>query len=100
MYPDITGISKIDFTYHLEVVLKSEYESLINTAKHRMVDDGRYRLIYVPLQEGIKYELYDNGVEIPFEHSLKGEELKEKLFDFMKKDENITFRNGFAVPKR
>jgi len=103
MYPDITAISTIDFTYNLEVVLKKEYEPLVRTAKHRMVDDGRFRLIYVPEREGVRYELYDRVSDPAFANDIaakdkkKVEELKKKLFEFMQKDRSIVFRNGFAV---
>ena len=106
MYPDITSISKIDYTYNLEVVLKNDYEALVNTAKHRMVDDGKYRLIYIPTRSGIKYELYDMENDKEFAHDLSGKnqrkllELKKKLFEFMSKDKNIVFKNDFAVPER
>lgn len=98
MYPDITGISAIDFTYNMEVVLKKSFEALVNTAKHRMVDDGRYRLIYIPTRQGIRYELYDGSKDITGQNPKKAAELKTRLFGFMQKDKNIVFKNGFAVP--
>lgn len=104
MYPDITGISKIDFACNLEVVLKDEYEDLVRVAKHRMVDDGRYRLIYVPTISGIQYQLYERPSDPLFEHDCAGREpgrtaaLKKILNADMRKDASITFRNGYAVP--
>lgn len=105
MYPDITGLSKIDFTYNMEVVIKDEYEHLINIAKHRMVDDGTYRLIYIPTRDGVKYELFNIRKDPAFKYNLypqmpsKADELKKQLFSFMAKDKKITFKNNFAVYK-
>ena len=106
MYPDITGLSRIDFTYNLEVVIKDEYRDLINTAKHRMVDDGRYRLIYAPTRQGMIYELFDRQTDPSFERNLVGEmpekvrELKKKLFAYMTKDPTIIMKNEYAVPQQ
>lgn len=104
MYPDITGISKIDFACNMEVVLKDEYEALARVAKHRMVDDGRFRLIYVPTIDGVRYQLYDRITDPLFEHECSASEpartsaLKKILQDDMLKDAEVVFRNDFAVP--
>jgi hypothetical protein len=106
MYPRIEQIARIDNTCNNEIVMKNEYEDLVNTAKHRMVDDGRYRLIYVPLKDRIKYELYDKENDKQFANDLSSKNpakvtaLKKKLFEFMGKDKNIVFKDGFAVPKK
>jgi hypothetical protein len=104
MYPDITGLSRIDFTCNREVVLKEEYEHLINAAKHRMVDDGRYRLIYVPKRSGIQYELYDTLKDPAYSHSIINEQpliaakLKRRLFDYLKQDAQYTLDNEYMIP--
>ena len=106
MYPDITSLSKIDYTYNLEVVLKKEYEALVNTAKHRMVDDGAFRLIYEPLRQSVVYELYDEVNDPAFAanvaalHKDKVQTLKKKLEEFMLKDKNAVIKNDYVVPER
>ncbi|MBN1823573.1 MAG: sulfatase [Endomicrobiales bacterium] len=106
MYPDVTGLSRIDFTYNLEVVLREDYEELVNTAKHRMVDDGNYRLIYIPTSEGVEYELYDTAADPLFKKDIsktngkKFEEMKRLLLSLMKKDRKITFKKGYSVLSR
>lgn len=106
MYPDITGLSRVDFTCNLEVVIKDEYRDLINTAKHRMVDDGRYRLIYAPTRAGVIYELYDRRSDPGFTRNIASvlpattRELRRKLEQFMSRDQSVVFINGFSVPRR
>ncbi|MCX7678097.1 MAG: sulfatase [Spirochaetes bacterium] len=60
LYPDITGISHIDFHFGNEIILRDEYRDLVNLAKHRYAYDGRYKLIYMPLVNRTAYELYDS----------------------------------------
>ncbi|MBN1621178.1 MAG: sulfatase [Endomicrobiales bacterium] len=92
MYPDITGISEIDFTYNMEVIIKDKYQDLLNIAKHRMIDDGNYRLIYIPTREGVKYELYDiknetgYNVDVADKNPRKVRELKQVLIKLMEND--------------
>jgi arylsulfatase A-like enzyme len=103
MYPDLACLLQVDFTGNLEIIVKDHYRGLINTAKHRMVDDGRYRLIYVPTRQGIMYELYDRQTDPAFTRNIaalvpeKTQELKKKLFEYMAKDATVVFKNGFAV---
>ena len=49
LYPDITGISEIDFNFDNQIVLSEGYRDLVNLARHRYAHDGRYKLIYNPL---------------------------------------------------
>jgi hypothetical protein len=92
MYPDITGISEIDFTYNMEVVIKDKYKELINIAKHRMIDNGKYRLIYMPTRNGIIYELYDvkakDGYKTDISQKMPAivKKMKSELFNYMKND--------------
>jgi len=58
-YPDISGLLEVDFNYRNEGVVKEEYQNVIKTAKHRTIYTDRYKLIYVPLSSGVKFELYD-----------------------------------------
>ncbi len=104
LYPDVTGLTKVDFTYHMEVVLKEEYEGLTTLAKHRMIDDGTYRLIYTPARDGIRFELYRPAADPRYEMNLlekqpqKAAELKKKLFAYMEKDKNCILRNDYLLP--
>jgi hypothetical protein len=98
MYPDITGLSEVDFTYNLEAVIKKEYKDLMVIAKHRMIDDGKYRLIYIPTRDGVKFELYDlkakDGYinDVSLKYPAKVKEMKVKLFNILDTNESVYIR--------
>lgn len=100
MYPDIVELGTIDTEYNNEVIIKPEYRDLTNIAKHRMVYDGRYKLIYIPTREGISFELYDTRNDpdelenIVDKNPRKVVELKTKLQRWMEKG---LWRNGYFV---
>ncbi|MBI5814093.1 MAG: sulfatase [Nitrospinae bacterium] len=58
-YPGITQLCEIDFDWREEVVIKKRYHPLAVTAKHRMVSDGKYKIIVMPTEKGVVTELYD-----------------------------------------
>ena len=104
MYPDIIGLGAIDDTYHNEVVVKPEYRALTNIAKHRMIRTKDYKLIYIPTREKIMWELYDENRDpeelnnIAVQNPQVVGELQGKLYDWMGKDKNSFWRNGYFVP--
>ncbi|MBZ0272443.1 sulfatase-like hydrolase/transferase [bacterium] len=59
VYPDITTIGEIAKDDDRAIVIKDQYLPITNIAKHRMVFDGRYKLVYMPTPDGIRWELYD-----------------------------------------
>ncbi len=59
-YPDVSVLCRIDAP-RFDVVLKNEYSDLINIAKHRTVFDEKYKVIYIPTREGVRYEMYRRG---------------------------------------
>jgi len=58
-YPNVTGLCEIDDEWRKEVVIKERYQPLVVAAKHRMVSDGKYKLIVMPTENGPVSELYD-----------------------------------------
>ncbi len=58
-YPGVAGMTEVDADHGDEVVLSREMRPLAIVAKHRMVRDGRYKLVYVPTRSGVRYFLYD-----------------------------------------
>jgi len=104
MYPDITKLSIVDFHFDNQVVLNDDYRDVINMAKHRYVDDGRYRLIYIPLHDKIEYELFDT-VKDPLcreniinSNKAAAARLKEKLFEWIERNHDVLIKKGFIYP--
>jgi hypothetical protein len=60
MYPDVSRLCRVEGRGN-QIVLKEEYRELIILAKHRTVFDGRFKLIYIPTREGVRWELYRIG---------------------------------------
>jgi arylsulfatase A-like enzyme len=104
MYPDIVKLGAIDTEYNNEIVIKPEFRGLTNIAKHRMVYNGQYKLIYIPARDGIFFELYDTIKDpeeldnIAHKNPQKADELKTKLYKWMEKDKNTLWKNNYLIP--
>jgi hypothetical protein len=105
-YPDISGISEIDFTYKDEVVISQKYQNIVNGAKYRTIYSGRYKLIYIPLIGGPKFELYDYLNDPDNENDISAARkdilniMKKKFYDFIDKKSsgNFIIKNGMLFP--
>ena len=49
-YPDISGVSEIDFTYKDEVVISQKYQNIVNGAKYRAIYSADINLFIFPLK--------------------------------------------------
>lgn len=106
LYPGIAGLSTIDFNYNDEIIVQDFQENLINMAKHRaIITKEGFKLIYMPLQDRIEFELYDlkQDPDEKVNLALKRPDLLNKLknifYTFLKeKDSNIIFHEGFILP--
>ena len=105
-YPDISGVSEIDFTYKDEVVISQKYQNIVNGAKYRAIYSGRYKLIYIPLKTGPKFELYDYLKDPDNENDLSANRknildiMKKKFYNFIdeKSAGNYLIKNGILFP--
>jgi hypothetical protein len=59
-YPDLTNLLEV-IPRTGEFVLKDNYRFSIVNAKHRAIEIGNYKFIYMPGMNGITEELYDTG---------------------------------------
>jgi len=103
MYPDITGISTIDFENNDEITVTPYYENLITIAKHRCIIANNTKLIYMPTHYGIEYELYDISKDPEernniYKTSQQSNVMKQKLFSIFKHDGRIKLYNGYFIP--
>jgi hypothetical protein len=105
-YPDITGISELEPGYHEEVVIQQRYQNFTNAAKYRAIFSEGYKLIYMPLPEGVRYELYDQVRDPMNDHDLSRtkkdvlEKMKRRFEDFVVRESNRNFivKNGYLFP--
>ncbi len=105
-YPDISGISDVDMHYRREGVIRQNYQNIINASKYRAIYSGRYKLIYLPLPGGARYELYDylndplNQKDLSASRRDVLEGMKKKFLRFVdeKGAGNFILKDGFLYP--
>ncbi len=104
-YPGVSEITEVEEAHHDDVVLKKEMKDLVLVAKHRMVRDDRYKLVYIPARAGVRYMLFDTESD-PGETidvaALKPSEvarLKGELWRWMLEDPAMEQRHGYLVPR-
>ena len=105
-YPDISEVSEIDFSYNKEIVIQQRYQNITNGAKHRTIYSGRYKLIYIPLPEGPRFQLYDHIDDPDNNNDISGSKkdilkiMKKKFYKFMdeKSAGNFIINRDFLIP--
>ncbi len=104
-YPTLEGITELDPHHGDEIVIAEEMKNLTIVAKHRMIRDDRYKLIYAPTRMGVVYMLFDTVVDpmethdIAASHAADVGRLKNELWRWMLQDKAMVERNGFLVPR-
>jgi arylsulfatase A-like enzyme len=104
-YPGVAGMTEVDADHGDEVVLSREMRPLAIVAKHRMVRDDRWKLIYVPTRGGVRYFLYDTVTDpgethdVASDHPGEVSRLKGELWRWMLSDPDMIEKGGFLVPR-
>ncbi|MBS2020466.1 MAG: sulfatase [Deltaproteobacteria bacterium] len=106
-YPGIMGLTELDARHNAEIVLRKDMAALTRMARHRMVRDEQWKLVYVPTRKGVKYMLFDTLADpgetrdraddpIAKEHRTR---LEAALWSWMLRDPSMEKKNGFLVPR-
>lgn len=104
-YPGILHLTEVDAEHHDEVVLRRSAEAITTFARHRMVRDERYKLVYVPTRRGPRYFLFDTKEDpgeqkdVATEHPEIVRTLRAELFAWMLGDPRTEVRDGMVVPR-
>jgi len=104
-YPGVAGMTEVDADHGDEVVLSREHRPLAIVAKHRMVRDDRYKLVYAPTRRGVRYFLFDaltdpgETRDVAAEHPGDVSRLKGDLWRWMLSDPDMVERGGVLVPR-
>jgi arylsulfatase A-like enzyme len=104
-YPGISRLNEVDRDHGDEVVLRREMHDTVLVAKHRMVRDDRYKLVYAPTRQGVRYLLFDTERDPAEVHDVSGElpdqvsRLKSELWSWMLADTRMAEHGGFLVPR-
>lgn len=104
-YPEFTEYSDVEGDHDDMIALKSEFEHVTLVARHRMVRDGAWKLIYIPTAKGVVYKLFDtvrdpeNLTDVAADHPEEVSRLKALLWAWMLKDPAMEERRGYLAPK-
>lgn len=104
-YPTLEGLTELDAVHGDEIVLTEEMKNLTLVAKHRMVRDERWKLVYAPTRAGVVYRLFDTQADPQELHDLaptrpaEVARLKAALWQWMLEDRAMTERGGWLVPR-
>jgi arylsulfatase A-like enzyme len=104
-YPGVALMTEIDAAHDDDVVLKREVSGAFLVAKHRMVRGERYKLVYVPTREGVRYLLFDTVADpgetrdVAAQHPDELGRLKGELWSWMLADPRMVESRGFLVPR-
>jgi len=104
-YPGIARLTEVDTRHADELVLQTAMKPLTLVAKHRMVRDDRYKLLYVPTRTGVRWMLFDTvedpgeEADVASEHPEVVARLQRELWAWMRRDPAMTERDGYLVPR-
>jgi arylsulfatase A-like enzyme len=104
-FPQFVEYSEVDAAHHDMLVLRPELAQRSLVARHRMVRDGSWKLLYIPTAAGALYQLFDvvtdpeNLTDVAAAHPEETARLKGLLWDWMLRDPGMERRHGFLAPK-
>lgn len=106
-YPGVLGITELDARHQesQEIVLRREMAPITLMARHRMVRDERWKLVYVPTRLGVKWLLFDTESDpsetrdVAAAHPAEVARLRAELWAWMLQDPSMEQRDGFLVPR-
>jgi arylsulfatase A-like enzyme len=104
-YPGIARLTEVDTQHGDQLVLQRPMRPLTIMARHRMVRDDRWKLIYVPTRTSVRWLLFDTKDDAGEEHDVAAEHpdvtarLQGELWAWMRRDPDMTERGGYLVPR-
>ena len=104
-YPGLLGLNELDSRHNAEVVLRKEMLATTLMARHRMIRDDRWKLVYVPTRTGVRWLLYDTErdpaetTDVAAGQPAEVARLKGALWSWMLEDRGMEQRNGYLVPR-
>lgn len=104
-YPGIMALTELDSRHDAEIVLRKEMEASTLVARHRMVRDASFKLVYVPTRKGVRYMLFDLAADpgetrdVAAAHPDEVTRLRAELWAWMLEDTTMEQRDGFLVPR-
>ncbi len=104
-YPGVMGLTEIDSSHGAEIILRRDMRALTTMARHRMIRDERWKLIYAPTRGGVRYFLFDTQTDpaesrdVAREHPGEVQRLRALLWSWMLADRTMEQRDGYLLPR-
>jgi arylsulfatase A-like enzyme len=104
-YPSLAHLTEVDPAHHDEIVLRKDVEAVTTVARHRMVRDNRWKLVYVPTRRGVRYFLYDvvkdpgETNDVAAAHPDVVTAMRGTLWRWMLEDRRMVERSGYLVTR-
>lgn len=104
-YPGIMALTELDARHNAEIVMRRDMTPITRMARHRMVRDDRFKLVYVPTRSGVRYMLFDTASDpgetndVAAAHPAEVERLSAELWRWMLEDAAMEKQGGFLVPR-
>lgn len=103
-YPGVAGLTELDAHDGGGLVLRDEMRGVTLMARHRMVRDERWKLVYAPTRAGVRYILFDTEADpgeredVAATHPDEVARLRAELWAWMLRDPSMEQRDGYLVP--
>jgi arylsulfatase A-like enzyme len=86
-YPALPQLLEADPQDGFQLVLRTRYQDVTVEAKHRMLRRGSSKLIYVPISNGVRWQLYDMDADPHQQRELPApQELMQAMRKFLQRD--------------
>jgi hypothetical protein len=103
-YPNILELHQVVAEEDFQIMITDKvFQETIAFAKHRSVENSRYKLIYIPTRQGVIFELYDRKVDPLNTKNLYplgqvGVGMRERLFSLVKRWEEASQAGDYLLP--
>ena len=103
--PNSAQMLEVDADHRDEIVTRASVRLGALVAKHRMVRDDRFKLVYAPTRMGAKYMLFDTRADpmetrdVIAEHPADEARLKSELSAWMARDVDMRMVHELLVPR-
>jgi len=103
-YPNILELHQVVPEEEFQIMITDRnFQETIAFAKHRSVQNSRYKFIYIPTRKGVLFELYDRkndplNTKNIFPSGAIGLSLKENLYSLVKKWEDAGQAGEYLLP--
>ncbi|TGM48134.1 sulfatase [Leptospira biflexa] len=103
-YPNILSLHQVVPEEDYQIMITDPiYRETIAFSKHRSIQNSKYKLIYIPTREGVKFELYDrikdpyNKNNLYTNHPMASK-MREALYQTVVRWENASLAGEYLIP--